>query len=73
MFHNVKGRDTEEEEEEEVRPAYHQARLKHSAQPRDLINLCRDERGKWRWPTNGADLVYPGIYLGDESTALCTG
>jgi hypothetical protein len=21
--------------------------------------------GKWRWPLNGADLVYPGIYLGD--------
>ena len=38
-----------------------------------MINLCRDERGKWRWPTNGADLVCPGIYLGDETTALCTG
>lgn len=23
------------------------------------------ETGKWRWPVNGADLVYPGIYLGD--------
>lgn len=21
--------------------------------------------GRWRWPVNGADLVYPGIYLGD--------
>ena len=57
----------------EARPAYYKARLSHSASPRDLIDLCRDERGKWRWPTSGADLVYPGIYLGDESTALCTG
>ena len=23
------------------------------------------ETGKWRWPQNGADLVYPGIFLGD--------
>ena len=38
-----------------------------------MIDLCRDERGKWRWPVNGADLVFPGIYLGDETTALCTG
>ena len=44
-----------------------------SAGAREMINLCRDERGKWRWPVNGADLVYPGIYLGDETTALCTG
>ena len=44
-----------------------------SAGAREMINLCRDERGKWRWPTNGADLVCPGIYLGDETTALCTG
>ena len=21
--------------------------------------------GKWWWPVNGADMVYPGIYLGD--------
>ena len=28
--------------------------------------------GKWHWPVNGADEVYPGIYLGDAATALCT-
>ena len=39
----------------------------------NAADLCRDERGKWRWPVNGADLVTPGIYLGDETTALCTG
>ena len=39
----------------------------------NATDLCRDERGKWRWPVNGADLVTPGIYLGDETTALCTG
>ena len=32
-----------------------------------MQDLCRDPNtGKWRWPINGADLVYPGIYLGDE-------
>ena len=32
-----------------------------------MQDLCRDPKtGKWRWPINGADLVYPGIYLGDE-------
>ena len=25
--------------------------------------------GRWRWPVNGADLVYPGIYLGDAWVA----
>ena len=39
----------------------------------NATDLCRDERGKWRWPVNGADLVTSGIYLGDETTALCTG
>ena len=75
MLQRVRGKDCEEEAEEagEARPAYHKARHRHSARPRDMIDLCRDERGRWRWPTNGADLVYPGIYLGDESTALCTG
>ena len=29
-------------------------------------NWFRDPKtGKWWWPINGADLVYPGIYLGD--------
>ncbi len=28
--------------------------------------------GKWTWPVNGADEVFPGIFLGDASTALCT-
>ena len=45
----------------------------HSTTYRDMISLCFNEKGKWRWPVNGADLVYPGIYLGDETTALCTG
>ena len=32
-----------------------------------IQDLCRDPKtGRWRWPSNGADLVYPGIYLGDE-------
>ena len=31
-----------------------------------MIDLCRDPKtGKWKWPINDADLVYPGIYLGD--------
>lgn len=33
----------------------------------------RNAKGKWFWPTNGADLVYPNIYLGDVATALCIG
>ena len=28
--------------------------------------------GRWHYPVNGADLVYPGVYLGDAPTALCT-
>jgi hypothetical protein len=24
------------------------------------------QTGKWRWPLNGADQVYPGIFLGDS-------
>ena len=32
-----------------------------------MQDLCRDPTtGRWRWPINGVDLVYPGIYLGDE-------
>lgn len=32
-----------------------------------MQDLCRDPKtGRWKWPINGADLVYPGIYLGDE-------
>ncbi|XP_059090927.1 dual specificity protein phosphatase 3-like [Tigriopus californicus] len=27
--------------------------------------------GRWHWPVNGADEVYPGLFLGDESTAMC--
>ena len=31
-----------------------------------IRDLCYDPKtGKWRWPTNGADLVFPNIYLGD--------
>ena len=61
------------EDEEE-----HKEHICLSARSKDLIpkNLsvsvrqARDrlrdpDTGKWRWPTNGADLVYPGIYLGD--------
>ena len=33
----------------------------------EMIDLCRDPKtGRWRWPVNGVDLVYPNIYLGDE-------
>jgi len=39
-----------------------------------IRDLCYDPKsGKWHWPKNGADLVQPGIYLGDASTALCIG
>ena len=37
-----------------------------------MIDLLRNEKGKWHYPVNGADLVFPGIFLGDETTALCT-
>ena len=37
-----------------------------------MIDLLRNEKGKWHYPVNGADIVFPGIYLGDETTALCT-
>ena len=63
------------EDEDEQRRKEH---ICLSARSRDLIpkNLsvsvrqARDrlrdpETGKWRWPTNGADLVSPGVYLGD--------
>ena len=31
-----------------------------------IRDLLRDpETGKWKWPLNGADEVYPGIFLGD--------
>ena len=44
----------------------------HSTSVSAMRDLCRNEKGKWHWPVNGADLVFPGIYLGDETTALCT-
>ena len=27
--------------------------------------LMDPKTGRWRWPVNGADQVYPGIFLGD--------
>nr|ACO12153.1 Dual specificity protein phosphatase 3 [Lepeophtheirus salmonis] len=37
-----------------------------------MRDLLRDPiTGRWRWPVNGADQVYPGIYLGDAYTAMC--
>ena len=65
--------DDDEDDVVDVTTRIYRHRSVHSTTARDMINLCRDERGKWRWPVNGADLVYPGIYLGDETTALCTG
>ena len=73
---NYRYSDEEEEDNDDVLAAslkVYKHRSVHSTTAREMINLCRDERGKWRWPVNGADLVYPGIYLGDETTALCTG
>ena len=67
--------EDEEEEDMMVDPScrIHRHRSVHSTTAKEMIDMCRDDRGKWRWPINGADLVYPGIYLGDETTALCTG
>ena len=32
-----------------------------------IRDLCLDPKTKrWHWPQNGADLVFPHIYLGDE-------
>ena len=40
---------------------------KLSTSVRDIIDLCLDPKTKrWHWPKNGADLVFPQIYLGDE-------
>ncbi|XP_023328603.1 dual specificity protein phosphatase 3 isoform X2 [Eurytemora carolleeae] len=36
------------------------------------IDWLRNSKGRWHYPVNGADLVYPGVYLGDAPTALCT-
>ena len=44
----------------------------HSTSVSTMIDLCRNEKGRWHYPVNGADIVFPGIYLGDETTALCT-
>ena len=46
--------------------------MAHSTTVPAMIDLLRNEKGKWQWPVNGADMVFPGIYLGDETTALCT-
>jgi len=35
---------------------------------RDL--LMDPVTGKWKWPVNDADQVFPGLFLGDGSTAL---
>ncbi len=33
---------------------------------REVRDWFRDPvSGRWRWPENGADQVYPGIFLGD--------
>ena len=74
--------DDDEEEKEQIRlrgissmmksqdPSFEsQPSIKkcHSTTFTKLQDLCRDPNtGRWRWPVNGADLVYPGIYLGDE-------
>ena len=44
----------------------------HSTTVPAMIDLLKNEKGKWYYPVNGADMVFPGIYLGDETTALCT-
>ena len=46
--------------------------MAHSTTVPAMIDLLRNEKGKWQYPVNGADMVFPGIYLGDETTALCT-
>ena len=44
----------------------------HSTTVPAMVELLKNVKGKWRYPVNGADMVFPGIYLGDETTALCT-
>lgn len=66
-------KDLQEDLDMMITTRVHRHRSVHSTTAREMIDLCRDERGKWHWPVNGADLVFPGIYLGDETTALCTG
>jgi len=40
---------------------------RRSVSVREARQWLRDPlTGRWRWPTNGADEVYPGIFLGDE-------
>merc|ERR1712059_17806 len=46
--------------------------MSHSTTVKAMHDLCRNDKGRWHFPINGADLVFPGIYLGDECTALCT-
>eukprot|EP00092_Neocalanus_flemingeri_P073249 GFUD01090331.1.p1 GENE.GFUD01090331.1~~GFUD01090331.1.p1 ORF type:complete len:248 (-),score=69.56 GFUD01090331.1:182-859(-) len=64
--------------EEEDKPLFNNKSYKssvglaHSTSVSAMIDLCRNEKGRWHWPINGADVVFPGIYLGDETTALCT-
>ena len=66
------GTDDAEEAEESKKAIFLSARSKErlpkimSTTVSAIRTLCFDPRtGKWRWPVNGADLVFPGIYLGD--------
>jgi len=62
------------EESEKADKAILISRLSRDRLPKKLSttvaairDLCYDPAtpGKWRWPSNGADLVFPNIYLGD--------
>ena len=66
--------DDPQEDAEKADQAILISRLSRDRLPKKLStsvaairDLCYDPAtpGKWRWPTNGADLVFPHIYLGD--------
>ena len=69
----ILGKNNQEEEDPVMNSTvYRSLRVtNHSVTVPAMIDLLRNEKGKWYYPVNGADSVFPGIFLGDETTALC--
>ena len=60
------------DETEEKEPIWLTKRSKDELQRKLSVSVLEvrslyldPDTGGWKWPINGADLVYPGIYLGD--------
>lgn len=65
--------DKEDDDEPLIRTRSHVAMAgpRLSVPVATVYRMFLNEKGRWHWPANGADLVYPGIFLGDAATAIC--